>query len=79
MNGRGADRDGGGGKLASEDFVRLQSLMDNLPDDHHRVPPATRRIVVEAGRDGVATVRLYDSGNLPDEIIEMIRLTGARI
>jgi hypothetical protein len=53
--------------------------MDNLPDDHHRVPPATRRIVVEAGRDGVATVRLYDSGNLPDEIIEMIRLTGARI
>jgi WD40 repeat protein len=79
MNGRGADRGGGGGKLASEDFARLQSLMDNLPDDHHRVPPATRRIVVEAGRDGVATVRLYDSGNLPDEIIEMIRLTGARI
>jgi WD40 repeat protein len=78
-NGEGADRGGGGNKLAPEDFARVQSLMDDLPDDQHRVPPATRRIVVEVQRDGTATVRLYDSASLPDAIVEMIRLTGARI
>lgn len=79
MNGGGSFRSGGGGKLAPEDFARLQSLIDNLPDDHRRVPPAKRRITVEVFRNGGATVLLYDSADLPDEIVEMIRITGARI
>lgn len=78
-NGEGSFRGGGGGKLAPEVFARLELLMKKLPDDHHSVPPATRRIVVAVERDGTANVRLYDSAELPDEIIEMIRLSGARI
>ena len=70
---------GGGGRLPADDFARLESLTDDLSDDGHRVPPANRRIVVRVQRNGAQTVRLYDKANLPDEIIEMIRLTGARI
>lgn len=70
---------GGGGKLPADDLTRLESLMDDLPEDGHRVPPANRRIVVRVQRNGAQTVRLYDKANLPDEIIEMIRRTGARI
>jgi hypothetical protein len=79
MNGEGAFRGGGGGKLSPEDFSRLESLMDELPDGRGHVPPPTRRIMVTVQRDGAATTRLYDSAHLPDAIIEMIRLTGARI
>jgi hypothetical protein len=70
---------GGEGKLPAEAFARLESLMDNLPDDGHRVPTANHRIVVRVQRNGGETVRLYDNAQLPDEIIEMIRLTAARI
>lgn len=78
-NGEGSFRGGGGGKLAALDFARLESLMENLPDDGHRVPPADRRIMVRVQRNGGETVRLYDNANLPDEIVDMIRITGARI
>jgi len=78
-NGEGSFRGGGGGKLDAEVFARLELLMKNLPDDHRSVPPATRRIVVAVQRSETVNVRLYDSAELSDEIIEMIRLTGARI
>ncbi len=78
-DGGGASRGGGGGKLAADAFARLESLMTHLPDDHRKVPPANRGIVVEVERNGTAAVRLYDSANLPDQILEMIRIAGARV
>jgi WD40 repeat protein len=79
-NGEGSFRGGGGGdKLPAETLARLQSLMHSLPDDGRRVPPPARRVTVDVEKNGSATVRLYDSARLPDSIIEMIRLTGARI
>ena len=78
-NGEGAFRGGGGGKLAADTFARLQALMDRLPADHHRVPQPGRRVVVVVHRGKCARVRLYDSENLPDSVVEMIRLTQVRI
>jgi hypothetical protein len=78
-NGEGEGRGGGGGKVDSDVFARLETLMDHLPDDRCEVPPSTRRVVFEIEKNGAAIVRLYDTANLPDEIIEMIRITGARI
>jgi hypothetical protein len=80
-NGEGSYRGGGGGggKLPAETFARLQLLMDKLPGDDHRVPPPGRRVLVSVRKGQSSTVRLYDSENLPDSIVEMIRLTDARI
>ncbi len=78
-NGEGSYRGGGGGKLPAETIARLQLLMDKLPGDDHRVPPPGRRVLVSVREGRTATVRLYDSENLPDSIVEMIRLTDARI
>jgi hypothetical protein len=77
-NGEGAMR-GGSGSLTPEALLRLESLMSELPDDGHRVPPPTRRVVVAMWRSGAQIVRLYDSANPPASLIEMIRLTAARI
>jgi len=70
---------GGDGKLPAGAFARLESLMDDLPDDGRRVPPPERRVFVIVQRGDSPIVRIYDSGNLPDSVIEMIRLTKARI
>jgi len=78
-NGAGAFRGGGGGKLDPEVFARLEKLMDHLPDDGHRLPGYGNRIMVRVERGGNVTVRFYDRAHLPDEILEMIRLTGARV
>jgi hypothetical protein len=69
----------GGDKLPPEVFARLEALMNDLPDDGRRVPPPQRRVFVVVRKGDSPSVRLYDSGNLPDSVIEMIQLTGARI
>ncbi len=74
-----ASRGGGGGKLDPEAFARLEKLMDNLPDDGHRLPGYGNRIMVRVERGENVTARFYDRAHLPDEILEMIRLTGARV
>jgi hypothetical protein len=78
-SGEGEDRGGGGDKMSADALAQLESLMNNLPNDDHRVPPPERRVLVVVQKSGSVTVRLYDTGNLPDSVIEMIRLTGARI
>jgi hypothetical protein len=78
-DGEGASRGGGGGKLDPEAFARLEELMVHLPDDGHRLPEFGNRIMVRVERGENVTVRVYDRAHLPDEILEMIRLTGARV
>lgn len=70
---------GGGDTLPAEDFARLEKLMNSLPNDARRVPPLDDRILVQVDLAGIATARLYDRRKLPDEVIELIRLTRCRI
>lgn len=78
-DGRGSARGGGGGKLGADAFARLKSLMENLPEDSGRVPPPNRRVTIRVERNGKVSVRLYDTARLPDQILEMLRLTGASL
>ena len=66
-------------QLDAADLRRLDLLMDELPDDHRCVPPPSRRTFVSVVRNGAVTVRLYDRERLPNEVIDMMRLTGSRI
>jgi hypothetical protein len=75
----GGEARGGTGKLLPESLARIESLIERLPEDGHRVPPPERRLLVTVHRNDQNLVRLYDTANLPDKIIELIRVTGVRI
>lgn len=80
LNGNGAFRGSGSGRLPPDIFAEIEQLLGKLPDDGHRLPPAGHSwVTVDVLRDGVRIARVYDQSDLPDEVIEMIRLTGARI
>ena len=66
-------------KLPEEYFARLQQFLAATPDDRKRVPPPGHRVILRAALGGVISVRLYDRAYLPDEIIELIRLTDSQI
>ena len=66
-------------QLDAGDMKLLEQLMDELPADDHQVPPPARRITVAVERNGAVTIRLYDRDHLPDEVMEMLRMTDARM
>jgi hypothetical protein len=66
-------------KLPEEFFVRLQQFVAKPPDDGKRLPPPGHRVIVRAALDGAISVRVFDRAYLPDEIIELIRLTDSQI
>lgn len=68
---------GGPGDIPTEDFKRLSLLMSDLPVDHSQLPPKGHRLVAQLQtRDGIVA-RVYDRANLPEGILEMLRLIGA--
>ncbi len=70
---------GGPGKLPEEDFKKLVPLITELPDDHSRLPPLSRRLVVQVANPKGIEARVYDKANAPESILEMLRLIGADI
>lgn len=68
-----------GSSIPAADLMRLDDLLATLPDDGARLPPAGRRVVIQvAGRERTL-VRVFDRGNAPDEVLEVLRLSRARI
>jgi len=66
--------------MPKEDFESLKSLIANLPDDHSLLPPVGgRRLVLQVQKDNQVRARVYDRANLPDEILEILRLGECRI
>ncbi|MGD0098605.1 MAG: hypothetical protein ABSB60_19165 [Terracidiphilus sp.] len=66
-------------KLSANSFVRLEAFLKSLPDDGHIVPAPGHRVLVRAALCGAISTRVYDRADLPDEIIEIVRLTDSRI
>lgn len=69
------DTKGGGGKaLGPDDLKRLDSLLAQLPDDGARLPPAERRILLQARVGDHIVTRVYDRANFPDVVWEILCL-----
>lgn len=66
----------GPGLVSNQDFTTLQNLAAHLPDDHHQLPPKGRRLVVRVKRHSGMLVRAYDRANLPDGVLQILRLVG---
>jgi WD40 repeat protein len=70
---------GGPGLLPADDFLRLQALITSLPGDHSQLPPQGRRILLQVVQGTKTLARVYDRANMPDKVLEILRLTGTGI
>jgi hypothetical protein len=70
---------GGPGTLPVEDFRKLQAVIAHLPDDHSQLPPPGHRIVLQVAKRSKVLARVYDRANMPDSVLEILRLTGSGI
>jgi hypothetical protein len=65
--------------LPKNDLEELRRLAGNLPNDGSRLPPLGRRLVIQAVTRSAAVVRVYDRANLPDPVLEILRVSHAAI
>jgi hypothetical protein len=70
---------GGLDTLAKDEFERLQQLIAQLPEDHGSLPPAGHRIVLQVASRNEVLARVYDRGNAPAAVLEILRLSHSEI
>ncbi len=61
------------------ELERLDQLLAKLPDDGARLPPAGRRLVVQAPDGNRWRARVYDRADAHAEILEVLRLSRSGI
>ena len=66
-------------QIEKNELERVNQLLANLPDDHSRLPPNERRLVLQIAAADKYDVRVYDLANAPDAVLELLRLTKSRI
>lgn len=67
----------GGGSpdpLPQEKFDQILELLPSLPDDHGILPPPNRQLLVEYENEGRHTHRVYDFAELPDPVLDLMRI-----
>ncbi len=76
-----ADRTSNGGPLYSatriprDSFTRIKALIASLPEDDGRIPPRNHKVQVEVATPNGIRTRTYDAANLPEDLLEIFRLT----
>jgi hypothetical protein len=77
---RGINMLGSGGEpLPKGDFEKVGHLIEALPDDHSQLPPKGRRLVLQLANGDTFLVRVYDRANLPEIVLEILRLCKSQI
>jgi hypothetical protein len=75
----GGGRSGGYAAISDENLKKLRGLLSKLPDDHSQLPPAGRRLVVQVRSGTRVLARVYDRTDLPDKVLEILRLSNSGI
>lgn len=68
----------GGDPIPEAELKRLDELLSKLPDDGSRLPPAGRRMMIQAVVAGDSIVRVYDRADAPDIVWEFLQLSRCR-
>jgi WD40 repeat protein len=79
QNKNGDSKNSGYPVLSAKTLQELRRLLLKVPDDHSRLPPAGRRLVIQTTATKQLVVRVYDRANLPDSVLEIIRTSRADI
>jgi hypothetical protein len=67
------------GPMPPENFAKLKEMLTGLPDDNSRLPPPGHRLVLQLATRGGVLARVYDRANLPETVLEMLRLAGTGV
>lgn len=70
---------GGPGTLPKDNFEELNQLLTRLPDDGSKLPPLGHRIVLRVATGDKIVARVYDLENMPEKVLEILRLTESGI
>jgi len=71
---RGSRGGGGADPAVAAALGQLDQLLLKLPKDARRLPPADRRLLLQAKVGDQEIDRVYDRGNMPDAVWEVLRL-----
>ncbi len=66
-------------KLGVAEAQRLNGLLEKLPPSSASLPELNRRLIVQVANDGKYDARVYDRADLPNGILELVRITGTKI
>ncbi|HEY2342397.1 MAG TPA: hypothetical protein VGH90_05170, partial [Chthoniobacteraceae bacterium] len=66
-------------RLSEEHQTELARLLHDLPGDGAQLPPAGRRLLLQAYEGGHVTNRVYDRANLPQNLLLALRLVNSRV
>ena len=61
--------------IPADSFARIRVLVATLPDGHGCVPPRNHKVQVEIATSDGTQERIYDAANLPEALLEILRLT----
>lgn len=61
--------------IPADSFARIRVLVATLPDGHGCVPPRNHKVQVEVATSDGTKERMYDAANLPEALLEILRLT----
>ncbi|MFT3746037.1 MAG: hypothetical protein QM785_17335 [Pyrinomonadaceae bacterium] len=66
-------------QMSVDELRRSNEILAELPSDDHRLPPNGRRLVIQRPEQSTVHVRVFDLAFLPDNVLELLRVTKARI
>lgn len=70
---------GGCAQIEKDEREQLDRLLAKLPSDKSILPPIGRRIVLQVAQAENFDARVYDLANMPDGVLEILRLTKSQI
>lgn len=66
-------------QIEKHELKRIDQLLADLPSDNSFLPPNERRLLLQVAEDDKFVARVYDLANVPDKILELLRLTKSSI
>ena len=70
---------GGFGQLTEDELRQLNQLISTLPSDNSRLPSPGHRIVLQVAEGSEILARVYDRGNAPDTVLDILRFSHSGV
>ena len=74
-----SSKGGGYGQVSKDDLERVKERVKNLPGSVKTLPVDDRVVILQVPKDDGFLVRVYDRADMPDAVLELLRLAKAPV